>query len=308
MPVIQKIHRLHRKCEQLAAAFLIEPAHEALLQPVDRSPLHGGAIRENEVLKHPLEIWAVEIGDVPEHALIPARRRRLIERIHHLLERVGDHLVNAAFAVGEVDGLIRVQIIVVAVLFADEVIHVAEPFRRGHCAAELGSQREHQIDECAGEGREILRRVAGAADGGVAAQQKGVQRHGRAVGFADNRRFIVAVNLVLLHLTQIFFRQINAVQFAELSIHRQPVQRDRVLLEQLRLQRGDVLLLHIRIGIDAGCGGGVLCLRIAINELLVACVVLVFVNSHGILSFHSASEWRLDSSFAVRRFPIWERA
>ena len=308
MPVIQQVHRLHGKCEQLAAAFLIEPAHEALLQPVDGRPLHGGSVRENEVLKHPLEIRAVEIGDVPEHALVSSGRRRLIERIHHLLERIGDHFVNAASALGEVDELVSVQIIVAAVLFADEIIHVAEPFRRGHCAAELRSQCEHQIDERAGEGREILRRVAGAANGGIAVQQKRVQRHGRAVGFADNCCFIVAVNFVLLQLTQIFFRQINAVQFTELSIHRQPIQRDRVHLEQLRLQRGNVLPLHVRIGVDAGCGGGVFRLCVAVDELLVACMVLVFVNSHGMFSFHSASEWRLDSSFAVRRFPIWERA
>ena len=121
-------------------------------------------------------------------------------------------------------------------------------------------------------------------------QQKRVQRHGRAVGFADDRRFIVAVNLVLLQLTQILFRQIDTVQLAELSIHRQPVQHDRGLLEQLRLQRGDVLPLHVRIGIDAGCGGGIFRLRVAVDELLVTLVVLVFINSHGMLSFHSASE------------------
>ena len=139
-------------------------------------------------------------------------------------------------------------------------------------------------------------------------QQKRVQRHGCAVGFADDRRFIVAVNLVLLQLTQIFFRQINAVQFAELSIHRQPVQRDRILLKQLCLQRSDVFSFHVRIGIDAGCSGGIFRLRITVDELLIAYMALIFVNSHGILSFHSASEWRLDSSFAVRRFPIRERA
>ena len=118
----------------------------------------------------------------------------------------------------------------------------------------------------------------------------------------------MAVNLVLLQLTQIFFRQINAVQFAELSVHRQPVQRNRILLEQFRFQRGDILFLYIRIGIDAGSSSGIFRLRIAVDELLVARVVLIFVNSHGILSFHSASEWRLDSSFVVRQFPIRERA
>ena len=189
-----------------------------------------------------------------------------------------------------------------------EIIHVAQPFRRGHRAAELGSQREHQIDERAGEGREVLRRVAGAADGGVAVQQKWIQRDGSAVGLSNDRSFIVAVNLVLLQLTQILFRKISAIQLAELSIHCQPVQRNRVLLEQLRLQRSDVFSLHVRIGIDAGCGGGVLRLRVAVDELLIARVVPVFVNSHGVLSFHSASEWQLDNSFAVRRFPIWERA
>ena len=94
------------------------------------------------------------------------------------------------------------QIIVVAVLFADEIIHIAEPFRRGYRAAELGRQREHQIDERSGEGREVLWCVTGAADGGVAVQQKRIQRDRGAIGLPDNRRFIVAVNLVLLQLTQ----------------------------------------------------------------------------------------------------------
>ena len=113
---------------------------------------------------------------------------------------------------------------------------------------------------------------------------------------------------MFLQLTQILFRKIDAVQLTELSVHRQPVQRDRVHLEQLRLQRGDVLPLHVRIGVDTGSSSGIFRPRIAVDELLVARVVLVFVNSHEMFSFRSAIGWRLDSSFAVRRFPIRERA
>lgn len=136
--------------------------------------MHGRTIREDEVLKHALEVGSVEIGDIPENALITTGGGRLIEAVDHLLKGISDHLINGAPACGEIRLLVGVEVVVITVFLTNEVVHVAEPFRGGDGAAELAGLCEDQIDEGSIKGRQILRRFAGAADAGIALEQEGV--------------------------------------------------------------------------------------------------------------------------------------
>lgn len=72
-------------------------------------------------------------------------------------------------------------------------------------------------------------------------------------------------------------------------IHPKAIDRNGVPLVYLRLQRGDVLLLHVGVGIYLAAGGCVGCPAVAGNEILIASVVPVLVNSHGPTSLPPAT-------------------
>ena len=179
------------------------------------------------------------------------------------------------------------QIIVVAVLLANEIIHIRKPFRRRNCAAELACQSKNQVDEGAAEGSEIFRRLAGAADGGIALEQERIERHAGAIGLADHRRFVVAVDLMILQLPQVFFGQIRAVQLFELAIHGQAVDGDGIALVELGFLCGDVLAFHVGVGVDFASGRCIERACIAADEILMLLMRLVPVDSHRFLSFLS---------------------
>lgn len=303
--VVQQVQRLHGECQNLAPAFLVEPAHEPLLQPVHGVPAHGRTVREHEVLEHASEIGVIEISDVPEDALVAPRRGRLIQRVNHLLKRIGDHLINAALSRGEIRLRVGVEVVFVAILLADVIIEIAEPLGGRNGSAELAGQRENQIDERAVEGREIPRRFAGATDGRVAAEQEGIERHAGAVGFAHDCRLVMAVNFVLLQLAQILLGDVRAVHLLELAVHGEAVDGDGVALVDLGLQRSDVLLFDVGIGIHLAAGGGVQRGAVAGDEVLVVSVVLVLVNSHVRSSFLSATQARPDNSSGHHQREAW---
>lgn len=184
--------------------------------------------------------------------------------------------------------------------------YISKPLRRGDCAAELAGQREHQIDEGAVEGGEILRRIAGAADGGVAMKEERVQGDGSAVGLAHDGRLVMAIDFMLLQLAKVFLRDVRAVHLLELLVHCQPVDGDGVALVQLRLQRGDVLAGHVCVRVHLAAGGGVGGPAVAGNEVLMSAVLLVFVNSHGrSSSFPSATQAQPGSSSFRRPHAAW---
>lgn len=109
--------------------------------------MHGRTIREDEVFKHAFEIGGVEIGDIPENALISTGSCRLIEAVDYLLKGISDYLIYGAPACGEICLLVGVEVVVITVFPTNEVVHIAEPFRGGDGAAELAGLCEDQIDE-----------------------------------------------------------------------------------------------------------------------------------------------------------------
>ncbi len=91
-------HSLDGEGQHRAQTLLIEPLHETLLQPTERVPVRFLAVGETELAEYALEIVAVVVTDIPEHRLEITRTRRLVDGIHHLLERVGNHLIYSALA------------------------------------------------------------------------------------------------------------------------------------------------------------------------------------------------------------------
>ena len=132
-------------------AFLIEPFEEEVLQLRHARPNRFAEIGEDEIAEHRIEIILIVNGNIPEYALITARGGRLVDAVHHLLHMVGDF-----FAMG-------FQIIV-AVVFAGEVVEIGQKFHRRHCAGKLRTDGKYQVDKRAAKRCQMLRRFGFAAE------------------------------------------------------------------------------------------------------------------------------------------------
>ena len=111
-------------------ALLIEPFEEEVLQLRHARPHRFAEIGEDEIAEHRVEIVLIVNGNIPKYALIAARGGGLVDAVHHLLHVVGDF-----FAVG-------FQIIV-AVVFAGEVVEISQKFHRCHRAGKLRADGKH---------------------------------------------------------------------------------------------------------------------------------------------------------------------
>ena len=111
-------------------AFLIEPFEEEVLQLRYARPNRFAEIGEDEIAEHRVEIVLIVNGNIPKHALIASRGGRLVDAVYHLLHVVGDF-----FAV-------CFQIIV-AVVFAGEVVEIGQKFHRCHRAGKLRADGKH---------------------------------------------------------------------------------------------------------------------------------------------------------------------
>ena len=132
-------------------AFLIEPFEEEVLQLRHARPHRFAEIGEDEIAEHRVEIVLIVNGNIPEYALIAACGGGLVDAVHHLLHMVGDF-----FAVG-------FQIIV-AVVFAGEVIEIGQKFHRRHRTGKLRADGKHQVDKRAAKRSQMLRRFGFAAE------------------------------------------------------------------------------------------------------------------------------------------------
>ena len=132
-------------------ALLIEPFEEEVLQLRHARPHRFAEIGEDEIAEHRIEIVLIVNGNIPKYALIAARGGGLVDAVHHLLHVVGDF-----FAVG-------FQIIV-AVVFAGEVVEISQKFHRCHRAGKLRADGEHKIDKRAAKRSQMLRCFGFAAE------------------------------------------------------------------------------------------------------------------------------------------------
>ena len=143
----QQSHGLYRECQQRLCALLVEPLHEALLQPGKTFPVGFRAIGEVEVAEDRLEIVLVVIGDVPKYSLIVTGTSRLVQCIDNLLEVVCNHLVDAALLQRKVSLLVGTLPVVQTPLLANEVVHIHQELRRCTGTAEHRTYHKHHIDE-----------------------------------------------------------------------------------------------------------------------------------------------------------------
>ena len=130
---------------------LVKPFEEEVLQLRHARPHRFTEIGEDKIAEHRVKIVLIVNGNIPEYALIAARGGRLVDAVHHLLHVVGDF-----FAVG-------FQIIV-AVVFAGEIVEISQKFHCRHCAGELRADGKHQVDKRAAKRSQMLRRLGFAAE------------------------------------------------------------------------------------------------------------------------------------------------
>ena len=115
-------------------ALLIEPFEEEVLQLRHARPHRFAEIGEDEIAEHCVEIVLIVNGNIPEYALIATRGSGLVDAVHHLLHVVGDFFT------------VRLQIIV-AVVFAGEVVEISQKFYRSHRAGKLRADGKHKVDK-----------------------------------------------------------------------------------------------------------------------------------------------------------------
>ena len=132
-------------------ALLVKPFKEEVLQLRHAWPHWFTEIREDEIAEHRVEIILIVNGNIPEYALITACGSGLVDAVHHLLHMVGDF-----FGMG-------FQIIV-AVVFAGEVVEISQKFHRRHRAGKLRADGKHKIDKRAAKRCQMLRRFGFATE------------------------------------------------------------------------------------------------------------------------------------------------
>ena len=248
-------HRLDGERQQGLRALVVEPLHEALLQPGESLPVGLRAVGEVEVAEDGLEVVLVVVGDVPEHGLVVTGTCRLVQRVDNLLEVVGDHLVDGALLQTHVGLLVGTLPVVLTPLLANEVVHVHQELGRGTGAAEHRAHHEHHVHKTACKRLQIggSRRVA--ADAGGTADEPGVHcDRGTVVG---QRSLIIFINEVVSQFIDIFVGQFLAVHFFDTVSEQTTVQTDKVRFGQLADEGGDVLVLNVGISVVLRTGSSV---------------------------------------------------
>ena len=263
--VDEQRHGLYGEGQQGLGALLVEPLHKALLQPREAVPVGLAAIGEVELAEDALKIVAIVVGHIPEHGLIVAGTCGLVQRIDNLLEVVGDDLVDATFLQGEVGLLVGVLPVVLAVLITNEVVHVHEKLGRSASTGEHGADHEHHVDETAGKRLQVGRRGRVAANGGGATDEPGV--HGDGCTVVGQRGLVVLIYKMVGEQVDVLVGQLLVVHLLDALGEQTTVQTDEVRLGQLANQRGNVLVLHIGVGVELGRGGCIGRLHIVGQEL-----------------------------------------
>ena len=241
-----------REGEDGALAFGVEPFQEVVLQRGDAFPFGLAEIGEDEVAEHRVEVVLVVEGDVPEGALVAARGGGLVDGVNDVLQVVGD----VAFVGAQV---------VVAVIFAREVVKIGEEFNGGDCPGELRADGEDEVHKRAAEGGEMLRRAGFAAEFGHAVAQEGVHRDGDAVGLEAG--FVVDVDFVRLYLADVFGGGCFAKQLADFAADLGAVYLNHQVFHQLGFQCRHVFLGDVGIGVQFGTIGGVVRTHVVIHKV-----------------------------------------
>ena len=253
--VVEQRHGLDREGQHGLGALLVEPFHEALLQPAEAVPVGLAAVGEAELAEEALEIGLVVVGHVPEHRLVVAGAGGLVQRVDDLLEAVGDDLVHGLLPQREVDDLVGLLPVVLSVVLLDEVVEVHEELGGGAGAAQHGGDHEDHVDEAAAVGLEVGGSRGVAADAGGAAEEPRVHSDGGAV--VGQRRLVVLVDEVVRQQVDIAVAHLFAVHLLDTVGEEAAVEADEAALRQLADEGGDIFVLHVGVGVELGTRGGI---------------------------------------------------
>lgn len=251
--IVEEVERFYGESERRAEAFFIEPFHKRLLQPREAFPNGLGTVREDKITEHAVKIRVVIVGAVPEDGLETARGGRLVEGIDDLLKDVGDDLVDGAMAVGVIDDFISVQIVVIAVFLADEVVEVEPYFRSRNGSKKLRRNGEYEIYKVTGKRRKMCRRFCAATNFFHAVKKKRIHCHAYAIR-EEKSGFIVAVNFMRVQLANVFVGEVFAKHIADHLLHGETVDLDVVFFMNLARHGCDVFLFYVGIGIYFAAG------------------------------------------------------
>ena len=263
--VDEQSHGLYGEGQQGLGTLLVEPLHEALLQPRETVPVGLAAIGEVELAENRLEIVAIVVGHIPEHSLVVAGTCGLVQGVDNLLEVIGDNLVDATFLQGKVSLLVGMLPVVLAVLITDEVVHIHEEL--GGCAGtgEHGADHEHHVDETTGKRLQVGRSRRVATNGRRTTDQPWV--HGDRSTVVGQRGLVILIYKVVSQQVDILVGQLLVIHLLDALSKQTTVQTDEVRLGQLANQRSNVLMLHIGVGIKLRTGSGISRLHIVGQEL-----------------------------------------
>ena len=189
----------------------------------------------------------------------------MVERVDDLLEAVGDNLVDGAWFQRVVDDFVGALVVVFAVVEADEIVHVHQELRRGAGTRQLRGDHEHHVDEPAAEGAQLGRCGAVAADGSRAFVEPGV--HGDGGAIVGQRGLVVLIDEVVVEQIEVTVGKFFAIYFLDAVRQQATVDADEARLGQLADERGDVLLLHVGVGIVLRASGGVRGVDIVAQEV-----------------------------------------
>ena len=244
----QQSHGFDREGEHAFGSLLVEPVHEALLQPAEGLPVRARSVGEAEFSEERFEIVAVVVGNVPEDRLEIACAGGLVDGIDDLLEAVSDHLVDGAVAAGAVHDFIGAEVIVFAIFFLKEVAHVHEKLHCGDGAAEHGADDEHHIDESTAEGFQIGGRCGITANGFRAVEQPRV--HGDGSTIVGQRGFVVLIDIMVVEQVEIAVGRFFAIHLFELVAEQTAVQTDKIAFGDFADEGGEVFVLDICVRIE----------------------------------------------------------
>ena len=189
----------------------------------------------------------VVVGNIPEHGLVVAGTRRLVQRIDYLLEIVGDNLVDGALLQAEVGLFVDTLPVIESILLADEVVHVHQELRGGTCPAEHGADHEHHIDKAAAERLEVSGSGRVAANAGGAANEPGVHRdRGTVVG---QTCLIVLINKMVRQHIDVLVGECFSVHLFDAVGQQSAVQADKIGFGQFTNERGNIFVLHVGISV-----------------------------------------------------------
>ena len=245
--IVEQSHSFDRESEHRLGTLVVEPTHEAFLEPAEAFPVGFGAVGETELAEKAVEVGFVVVGNVPEDGLIVASSRRLVEGVNNLLEAVGNDLVESAFLQAQINHLGGILPIVFAVVEANEIVEIHQELWSGTSAAKHGADHEHHVDEAAAETFEVggCRRVATNAGG--AGEQPGVHRYAGAI--ICERSLVVLINKMVSQQVNISVGCLFAIEEFDAVGKETAVETDKVAFGKLADKGGNVFVLHVGVGV-----------------------------------------------------------